>query len=360
MNSEDVKKAISVIFSNTLVPSSGISVLDSDIASGVILKDGKVGFALNIQGMEQAEAENLQNTLRARIGDIPGVSSVSIVLTAERNSPPSGEHPVIAEGGARKKALWNTNAIPGIQKIIALASGKGGVGKSTVTVLTALALQRQGLRVGIIDADIYGPSIPRMLGIADGTRPEVSGGMMIPLIAGGGIKCMSMGFLTDAGQPLIWRGPMITKTINQFLRGVNWGELDVLLVDMPPGTGDVHLSMIQQVPLSGAIVITTPQQVAVDDALKCAVMFQRLNIPILGIIENMSYLKCAETGGHIKIFGAGGGRNLADKVGSRLLLSIPIIPEVGQRLDSGDSFNLQAIEEIEGIALFRDLSAAVA
>jgi ATP-binding protein involved in chromosome partitioning len=243
---------------------------------------------------------------------------------------------------ARTPAQWNKTPLAGVSRVIAIASGKGGVGKSTTTVMLAHAMAAMGQRVGILDADIYGPSIPRMLGLSG--KPEIKNDKMVPLISHQSsvtrhpIACNSMGFLLEESQAAIWRGPMITKALHQLARLTDWAPshspLATLLVDMPPGTGDIHLSMVQQVPLSGAILVTTPQDVAVQDALKCADMFRKVNIPILGVIENMSWLE-TPAGEKMEIFGSGGGAKLAAACGAPLLAKIPLMPALVDLLDNG-------------------------
>ena len=221
---------------------------------------------------------------------------------------------------------------PNLGRVIAVSSGKGGVGKSTVTVNLAVALARMGKRIGLMDADIYGPNIPRMMGV--NSAPPVDGEKIIPLEAHG-VKLISLGFLIERDQPAIWRGPIVMKIITQFLRDVAWGQLDFLLVDMPPGTGDAQLSLVQATQVSGAIIVTTPQEVAVGDALRGAKMFERVGVPVLGIVENMSYFESPETGKPMAIFGTGGGKRLADELGVPLLGEVPLYPPVLQGGDNG-------------------------
>lgn len=230
-----------------------------------------------------------------------------------------------------RPAQWNKNPLEGVDRVIAIASGKGGVGKSTLTVLLASQMAQLGQKVGILDADIYGPSIPRMLGLKG--KPEIKNDKMLPL-TGHHIACNSMGFLLDESQAAIWRGPMITKALHQLARLTDWGKLQTLLVDMPPGTGDIHLSMVQQVPLDGVILVTTPQEVALMDARKCADMFRKVNIPILGVIENMSWFEDASGQKH-ELFGSGGGAKLAAECGAPLLARLPLFPQLTQQLDNG-------------------------
>ena len=239
--------------------------------------------------------------------------------------------------GLRREAVWNKEPLPHVRRIVAVASGKGGVGKSTTAVNLAVTMRGMGKRAGILDADIYGPSIPHMLGVFG--KPEIENGKMIPA-APHGITCMSMGFITD--QAAVFRGPMISKTLQQLLRFTRWGTedapLDMLLVDMPPGTGDIHLSMAQLVPLDGAVIVTTPQAVALLDAKKCAEMFRKVNVPILGVIENMSG----------ELFGSGGGKTLADELHVPFLGSIPATPAIREASDSGQPRELPVFTEIAG------------
>jgi ATP-binding protein involved in chromosome partitioning len=222
--------------------------------------------------------------------------------------------------------------VPELGKVIAVSSGKGGVGKSTVAVNVAVALAQRGLRVGVMDADIYGPNIPRMFGLFD--RPTVVAGRIQPLEAHG-VKLISLGFLIDRDAPAIWRGPIIMKVIQQFLHDVEWGELDYLIVDMPPGTGDAQLSLVQSITVSGAVIVTTPQEVAVGDALRGAKMFEKVNVPVLGVVENMSGFTDPETGRRWEFFASGGGQRLAEELGVPLLGQVPLQPELAGLADRG-------------------------
>jgi ATP-binding protein involved in chromosome partitioning len=239
----------------------------------------------------------------------------------------------------RKTAVWNVEPLPFVRKIIAVGSGKGGVGKSTITVNLAHALAARGLIVGVLDADIYGPSIPRMLGLDHRLKPEFTDGQMIPPIMHG-VRAMSLALLTG-DQATVMRAPMVTKALNQLLRQTRWGDasrtLDVLLIDTPPGTGDVHLSLAQSVPLDGVVIVTTPQEIAVADAEKSAVMFQKMNVPIIGIIENMSYFIDA-AGNRNELFGNGGGAKMAAQFSAPLLGQIPLDPDLRSSADAGESF----------------------
>ena len=224
-------------------------------------------------------------------------------------------------------------AYPELGRVLAISSGKGGVGKSTVATNLAISLARHGARVGLMDADIYGPNIPRMMGV--NVPPPVINEKIIPLEAHG-VKVISLGFLIERDQPAIWRGPIVMKIITQFLRDVKWGQLDYFLVDMPPGTGDAQLSLVQATHVHGAIIVTTPQEISVGDALRGAKMFQRVGVPVLGIVENMSYFECPHCGKPTSIFGSGGGRRLADELELELLGEIPLDPRIHEGGDRGE------------------------
>ncbi|MEM7083605.1 MAG: iron-sulfur cluster carrier protein ApbC [Pseudomonadota bacterium] len=228
----------------------------------------------------------------------------------------------------------NLKPLGDIRNIIAVASAKGGVGKSTTTINLALALASEGARVGVLDADIYGPSVPRMLGVAD-SRPRSDDGKIIQPVEGHGLKCMSIGFLVDEDQPMVWRGPMVTQALRQLLNDTAWGELDYLIVDMPPGTGDIQLTLSQQVPVSGAIIVTTPQDIALLDARKGLKMFEKVEVPVLGVIENMSGYLCPKCGHEADIFGSGGGELMAHADSVPFLGAVPLDIRIRQELDAG-------------------------
>lgn len=306
-------------------PAGNGDVVATGRISGVVVRGGKVGFMLNTTAEEASRLEPLRVACEGVVQALAGVESVTAVLTAEQAAPP-------AQAAPKQAAQWNRAPVEGIRHIVAVASGKGGVGKSTATVCLARALAQQGLRVGILDADIYGPSIPLMMGLHG--EPQIDNGRMVPLEARG-IACMSIGFILGE-DAAVMRAPMITKALNQMLRQVAWGELDVLLLDMPPGTGDVHISLVQQVPLSGAVIVTTPQQVAVIDADKAVQLFRKADVPVQGIIENMSHLRDATSGAVLHPFGQGGGKRLAEKTGVPFLGEVPLEPTLGAALDAGD------------------------
>jgi len=290
--------------------------------------------ACPVKDQMKAEAEGI-------VRGLPGVTAARATMTAD----------VKARGG------FGRQAVPGIRNIIAVGAGKGGVGKSTTAVNLAVALQRKGARVGLMDADVYGPNTPQMLGIEGG--PEVSEAKrMIPPTAFG-IKVISMGMLVPADQPIIWRGPMLHGAVQQFMRDVEWGELDYLVVDLPPGTGDVSLSMAQSVPVAGAVVVTTPQGVSVSDVRKAVAMFRQLNIPVLGVIENMSYFLCGHCQERTEIFGHGGGAKMAEDMGIPLLGEIPIDTRVRAGGDEGRPI-VSAAPEAPAAKAFLEIAGRVA
>ncbi len=326
--------------------------LESDIVSlklvnGVFVNDGKVIFSISVPAERAEELEPLRKAAEDVVANLDGVEKVTAVLTAERkagegspvrpaptaaqagNVPPPMQAQARAQGGAQS---GQKAGVPGIKSIIAVASGKGGVGKSTTSVNLALALSAAGKSVGILDADIYGPSMPRLLGITQ--KPEAKGKTLSPLEAFG-IKVMSMGFLIEEETPMIWRGPMVISALTQMLREVAWGDLDVLVVDMPPGTGDAQLTMAQQVPLAGSVIVSTPQDIALIDARKGLNMFRKVDVPILGIIENMSTFICPKCGEQSDIFGHGGARDEAERLGVPFLGEVPLHMDIRSNSDAG-------------------------
>ena len=313
-------------------PLTGQDMVSAGLVSGIVIRESKIGLMIAIRREDHAARAPLVEAVKETLLKLEGVNSVTPVLTAE-NEPSNAD-----SGPSRAKAHWNLTPVAGVSRAIAIASGKGGVGKSTVTVLLALSLIEHGFTVGIIDADIYGPSIPYLLGLPEGIKPELnSKGQMIPPVAHG-IQCMSVGLFLDGSQAAIMRGPMVSKTLQQLIRGAAWGcaerPLDVLLIDLPPGTGDVHLSIVQQLPLAynggGALIVTTPAPLSLLDARKCTDMFTRTHVPILGIIENMSWLEEAVTGVRLALFGSGAGETLAGETGTKILAQLPVDAQLSQ------------------------------
>jgi ATP-binding protein involved in chromosome partitioning len=295
--------------------------------------DGKVSFTFLLAPEDPA---TLVRQARAAVQAIEGVRRDEIKINVTNpagparvsHAPPAGGSPF----GASSPPPTSAPEQPTLGRIIAISSGKGGVGKSTVAVNLAVALAQAGLHVGVMDADIYGPNVPRMFGVFD--RPPVLGGKIQPIEAHG-VKLMSLGFLVERDAPAIWRGPIIMKIVHQFLRDVDWGTLDYLIVDLPPGTGDAQLSLVQATHVSGSVIVTTPQEMAVGDALRGAKMFERVGVPVLGIVENMSGYIDPETGRRIELFSSGGGQRLANEIGAPLLGSVPLQPRLAELADAG-------------------------
>ncbi len=319
-------------------PGSGADIVSREMVSGLVIKDGNVGFVIEVDPRDGARMEPLREQAEKIVHALPGVVSVTAVLTAHSaagapSAPQPGAPQAPQQAPQTAEAPGAKPMVPGIKAIVAVASGKGGVGKSTITTNLALGLATLGLKIGILDADIYGPSQPRMLGI--GGRPSSPDGKTLSPLENYGIKCMSMGFLVPEDSPMIWRGPMVSSALQQMLRDVAWGELDMLLVDMPPGTGDAQLSMSQQVPLAGAVIVSTPQDIALLDARKGLNMFRKVDVPVLGIIENMSLFVCPNCGHESHIFSHGGARLEAEKLGVEFLGEVPLDIEIRETSDSG-------------------------
>ncbi|WP_417412694.1 Mrp/NBP35 family ATP-binding protein [Hoeflea sp.] len=321
------------------------NIVDLGLVSEIFIADDKVYFSLTVPAARAQELEPLREAAERASKTIPGVKGAMVALTASKEPgstppPPRPAAQPAAHAHAPAKPAQPGQPqgkpktdVPGIATIIAVASGKGGVGKSTTSVNLALGLQATGLRVGILDADIYGPSMPRLLGISG--RPEQLEGRVLKPMENYGLKVMSMGFLVDEDTAMIWRGPMVISALNQMLREVAWGELDVLVVDMPPGTGDAQLTMAQNVPLAGAVIVSTPQDLALIDARKGLNMFNKVNVPVLGIVENMSYFICPDCGGRHDIFGHGGARAEAERIGVPFLGEVPLAMPIRETSDAG-------------------------
>jgi ATP-binding protein involved in chromosome partitioning len=318
-----------------LDPGRGQSVVALGLVSGIVIRDGNVGFAIEVEPHEAAAKEPLRQACERAVLELPGITSVTAVLTAERAGP-APQSPMARPAPRARQApppSGEKPGLPGIRAVIAVASGKGGVGKSTTAVNLALALARLGRRTGLLDADIYGPSQPRMLGITG--RPRSPDGKKLTPMENYGVRVMSMGFLVDEDAPMIWRGPMVQSAIQQMLGDVEWGELDVLVVDLPPGTGDAQLTMAQRVPLAGAVIVSTPQDIALLDARKAINMFRKVDVPILGVIENMSYFLCPSCGHRAEIFSHGGARRTAETFGVDFLGEIPLDLTIREETDAG-------------------------
>lgn len=330
----DILRALELV----KLPASGQSLSASGRVADILIDGGKVIFAIGIDPTEAAAMEPVRKAAESAVSGLPGVSQVLVGLTADKAPSSAAAQarqqaqrptPGAGPGGPTPKAA----GVPGVKQIIAVASGKGGVGKSTTTANLAVALSVLGLKVGVLDADIYGPSVPKIFGITGKPR-LVSGRTLAPMEAYG-LKIMSIGFLIDEETPMIWRGPMVISAITQMLREVAWGELDVLVVDMPPGTGDAQLTMAQQTPLAGAVIVSTPQDLALLDARRGVAMFKKVEVPILGIVENMSYFICPECGTRSDIFAHGGARHEAERLGVPFLGEVPLAMPIRETSDSG-------------------------
>ncbi len=350
------------------------NIVDLGLVSEIVIANGRVYFAISVDPARAEELEPLRQAAEKVVGAMPGVDKATVTLTADRGP---GQASRGGNGGSarpqapRRSPMENAGppppmagrqagrpqmaGVPGVKNIIAVASGKGGVGKSTTSVNLALALQANGLKVGVLDADIYGPSMPRLLGITG--RPQPTAGNVLKPMDGYGLKVMSMGFLVDEDTPMIWRGPMVMSALSQMLKDVAWGELDVLVVDMPPGTGDAQLTMAQQVPLAGAIIVSTPQDLALIDARKGLNMFRRVDVPVLGIVENMSYFICPSCGTRSDIFGHGGAKAEAERLGVAFLGEVPLHMEIREKSDAGQPVVVSDPDSPYAKA-YRDIAAA--
>ncbi|WP_439814999.1 iron-sulfur cluster carrier protein ApbC [Zavarzinia sp. CC-PAN008] len=323
------REAVLAALATVVDPRSGRDVVQAGVISGLVVRDGHVGFAVEVDPREGAAMEPLRARCERAAEGVPGVLSVSAVLTAHTARPEhQGGHDHGHGHGAQAKP-----ALPGIRSVIAVASGKGGVGKSTTAVNLALALARRGLAVGLLDADIYGPSVPRLMGLSG--KPDTRDGKKLLPMRAHGVACMSIGFLIEEDTPMIWRGPMVISALTQLLNEVEWGALDVLVCDLPPGTGDVQLTMAQRVPVTGAVIVSTPQDIALIDARKGLNMFRRVEVPVFGIVENMSTFICPHCGERSDIFGHGGARDTALKYDVDFLGEIPLSLPVRIQSDLG-------------------------
>ncbi|ACM25641.1 Mrp/NBP35 family ATP-binding protein [Agrobacterium sp. SHOUNA12C] len=344
------------------------NIVELGMVSDVFISDAKVYFSITVPAERAKDLEPMRLAAERVIKEMPGVKGAMVALTADKKAggaptarpappqPQSHAHPHSYAPAPQQQPRAGKIGVPGVGAIIAVASGKGGVGKSTTAVNLALGLLANGLRVGILDADIYGPSMPRLLKIS-GKPSQIDGRIIVPM-ENYGLKVMSMGFLVEEETAMIWRGPMVQSALLQMLREVAWGELDVLVVDMPPGTGDVQLTMAQQVPLAGAVIVSTPQDLALIDARKGLNMFRKVEVPLLGIVENMSYFIAPDTGARYDIFGHGGARKEAERIGVPFLGEVPLTMGIRETSDAGTPL---VASDPSGIVagIYRDIAAKV-
>jgi ATP-binding protein involved in chromosome partitioning len=355
---QNLQERVVSALSSVQSPRAGTDVLTAsmvrDIATTV---DGKVRLTVLLAPQDDA---SIVREIRQAVERVDGVADVRVDVKDSTERAAAGATPVMDAAPRAQPARGSVPApvaYPKLGRIIAVSSGKGGVGKSTVCVNIAVSLARAGSRVGILDADIYGPNIPRMMGVME--APRVIGDRIIPLEAHG-VKIMSLGFIIERDQPAIWRGPIVMKIITQFLGDVDWGQLDYLFVDMPPGTGDAQLSLVQATNVHGSIIVTTPQEVSVGDALRGAKMFQRVGVPVLGIVENMSWLECPHCGKPTALFGSGGGQRLADELELPLLGQIPLAPNITEGGDTGSPIVVADPRSAPAVALGKIATAVAA
>jgi ATP-binding protein involved in chromosome partitioning len=348
----------------------GVPLTSANVLSAISVTDGKVFFSINVDAAEARAWESVRAQAEAAVRAIPGVTTAMIALTAERKpgsarpeaAPAPHRHahgvqPASAHRPPQGPSPMSKQAeIPGVAAVIAVASGKGGVGKSTTALNLALGLRDLGLRVGLLDADIYGPSVPRLTGINE--KPQLDDNRKMIPIQRFGLSIMSIGFLVEEDTAMIWRGPMVMSAITQMLRDVAWGTLDILVVDMPPGTGDAQLTLAQNVPLKGAVIISTPQDLSLIDARRGLAMFKKVNVPVLGIVENMSYFQCPQCGTRSDIFGHGGARHEAERLGVPFLGEIPLHMSIRTTSDEG---NPVVVSEPDGphAAIYRAIGTRV-
>jgi len=352
---DDIERALMAVRD----PVSGENVVAAGMISGLTRRNNHVSFSIEVPAARGPLSEPLRRACEDAVNAVPGILSVTAVLTAhrERESAPAPrkapghqhEHPANPQ-------VTREAGVPGVTTIIAVASGKGGVGKSTVAVNLALGLIANGFKVGLLDADIYGPSVPRLLNITE--KPESDGKKLTP-IERHGLKTMSIGFLVDQDTPMIWRGPMVMGALTQMLSDVAWAPLDILVVDMPPGTGDAQLTLAQRVPLAGAVIVSTPQDLALIDARKGLAMFRKTEVPVLGIVENMSVFICPTCGTEHHIFGHGGARATAAELDCHFLGEIPLLPVIRETSDAGTPITVSRPDSPEAHA-FRELARRVA
>lgn len=356
----DTEESIREALRQVRFPGFSRDIVSFGMVQEISLEGTSVRIGLSVNTDDREKRAQIERETREAVSVLPGVESVEIamaappVAAAARTAPPSPQAPPGLPGappGRPQEELWARAPIPGVEHVIAVGSGKGGVGKSTVAINLAAALHQMGNRVGILDADVHGPDVPILMGVEGRPRPS-SEGKILPLEAHG-LKVMSLGFFLDPQEPAIWRGPIVGGLVQQFFRDVAWGQLEHLLVDLPPGTGDAQLTMVQKVQLTGAVIVTTPQDLALQDAMKGLAMFRKLDVPILGVVENMSTFICPHCGEPSHIFDHGGGEEAARARGVPFLGAVPLDLAVRTSGDSGRPIVLQDPDSAAGIAFLK-------
>jgi len=344
------KDEVLAVLKRIAAPDGRGNLVSAGLVSDIIVTGNDVMFALNADPQHMKTMEALRGVVEKAVAGISGVAKVRVALTAER--PPQGGPATRPQTAAR------TGGVPGIKHMIAVASGKGGVGKSTTAINLALGLKALGLKVAVLDADVYGPSMPKLFGLTGKPQMADAEAKKMKPMQRFGVELMSIGFLVDEDTPMIWRGPMVMSALTQLLRDVAWSEADVMVVDMPPGTGDAQLTLAQQTPLSGAVIVSTPQDLALIDARKGLNMFRKVNVPVIGIVENMSYFVCSKCGERHDIFGHGGARHEAERLGVPFLGEIPLDIEVRERSDRGEPV-VATLPDSTHARIYRDIAAQV-
>ncbi|MBM09488.1 MAG: hypothetical protein CMF69_07930 [Magnetovibrio sp.] len=357
---ESIEKKVLDALEGIKDPISGESIVSAGMIKGLQVKEGHVAFAIEVSAEDGPKMEPLRKEAEKIVHALDGILTATVVLTAEKDGGTTSKSqqagpPDPGNLGTASQPVGNP--LPGVKSIIAVASGKGGVGKSTTAVNLALGLVAGGKKVGLMDADIYGPSMPRMMGITG--QPVSNDGKNLEAMENYGLKVMSIGFLVEEDTPMIWRGPMVQSALEQMMRDVNWGELDVLVVDMPPGTGDAQLTMAQRVPLTGAVIVSTPQDIALLDARKGLNMFRKVDVPVFGIVENMSYFTCPHCNERSEIFAHGGARAEAERLGCDFLGEVPLAIDIRTTSDGGAPIVVSQPES-EHASAYRIISDQVA
>jgi len=349
------ENAITAALHKVQGPDGRTPLPQSGAIGGLTQREGKVYLSIVVDPAEAAKAEAMRAAAETALRGVEGVKAAIVTLTSER--APVGQAPAHGHSHAPRAPARRgvPESVAGVRHIVAVASGKGGVGKSTVAANLAIALAQEGWRVGLLDADVFGPSAPRLFGLKE--KPKVEGSFLVPIVSCG-VKVISIGLMIEEETPVVWRGPMVMSAITQLLREVSWGELDCLVVDMPPGTGDVQLTMAQSAPLSGAIIVSTPQDLALIDARRGIAMFEKVNIPVIGIIENMSYFVCPHCQGRSDIFAHGGARHEAERRGVPFLGEVPLDMAIRETSDAGKPIAAAAPEGAHAQA-FRGVAQAV-